>query len=101
MLYKKRVQTKPEYEWKVIYALCDICQKMYYPAADPSEVKIQACIGDVYPDCDLRIAYILDCCPECFLRIKSLIELNFKCKFWEGPNEDLSFSQIERAEYGK
>lgn len=72
---------------------CDICGKDvdggqgYY---DRSEVEIQAAIGSVYPETDMRERAWIDCCTACFEeRVMPAIEA-LGVKFRREPMEKSS-----------
>jgi hypothetical protein len=70
---------------------CDICNEKIVDRTGWSlnEIKINALIGDVYPECDTRTGYIIDCCEGCFLdKIKPLIEKTFNIKFREVDSDE-------------
>lgn len=62
---------KKHVEEKVIVkeVICDLCNldiRHCRDSWDLNEIKIEASIGNVYPECDTRILYITDICAKCF-----------------------------------
>lgn len=82
-----------EYVDKII---CDICERECKNGNwEINEIKIQANIGEVYPEADCRTFYIIDCCKNCFLeKLKPLVEKGLNCNFRE-INSDERYSKNE------
>lgn len=77
---EKIPKTIKEHE-EVTGTSCDIC-KTEIEYNEDTDININARIGNIYPECDCRDAYIIDCCEKCFLtKVKPLIEKAFKIKF--------------------
>ena len=70
--------------------ICDICKEPIRNGSwENSEVKLEATIGEVYPETDCRNLYIIDVCQNCFLdKLKPAIEEKFNLKFREIDNEE-------------
>jgi hypothetical protein len=79
----KNVRTNYEVLDKII---CDICGGEYEEedgwTRNNTEITMKC--GEVFPECDTRTKYSVDCCPDCFEdKIIPLIEKTFKIKFRE------------------
>lgn len=89
----KEIKTKEatveqrEYVSKVV---CDICkQECKNGAWEYNDIKVEASIGSVYPECDTRTTYIIDVCKDCFLnKVITVLEKELKCTFREISTED-------------
>jgi hypothetical protein len=69
--------------------VCDICKnEIKNQPFDSSEVKIEARIGNYFPEADSRKYYRIDCCKYCFESIKDTIEEKYGVKFTEGYSSD-------------
>jgi len=86
----KKILTKPETIKQKEYVsdvICDFCEKDVEHCQNSwgaDQIKLEANIGSVYPECDSRTLYILDVCSECFLeKIKPTIESLYKVNFRE------------------
>lgn len=79
----KKIPAHVEEKVVVDKVVCDICEgEIKHPSWDDSKVRIEAVIGNRYPECDCRDLYIIDVCPNCFLeKVKPLIEKTFNIEF--------------------
>lgn len=91
----KTVSKNIEFE-EVDKITCDICnEEIDNKGFDESEIEIRAKIGDVYPEVDCRVGYIIDCCNYCFLnKIRPLIEKTFGTKFRRISNNEFEKENI-------
>lgn len=75
---------------------CDICEEeIKYTGFDHTEIKIQARIGDFYPECDTRDYYGLDCCTKCFHKVMYTLKEQLGAEFTEGRSDEYSYDGDE------
>lgn len=70
MRFKRTVEAHVEERVEDTRRTCDGCGGLADATKgfEASEVEIGACIGDVFPDADFRVAYEIDVCGACFLK---------------------------------
>jgi hypothetical protein len=76
---------------------CDICEKEIKIGYgfDNTDIKIEARIGDQYPECDTRQYYRMDCCPDCFERVMYTLKKELGAEFTEGRSDDFDYNGDE------
>lgn len=87
--YQKQRVTRIEYKCTTT---CDICKQPIVGSNDPyrdDEVTIEAKIGNIYPEGDMRTCAELDCCADCFAdKVRPLLERELGVKFRERDADD-------------
>ncbi len=71
MKYRKKFPKTVIQQWKETRTECDICHQDVShdrDSWDGSEIKIEAKIGNIWPEADVRTGYRLDVCNTCFLQ---------------------------------
>ncbi len=70
MKYRKKVPEQVREHWVETRTECDICHqdvKHDRDSWDGSDIEIEAKIGSIYPEADVRDGYRVDVCNTCFL----------------------------------
>ena len=83
---------QPARKYQTVHKHCDVCKRDLTHAGggqgECSEVKIEALVGDRWPEGDFRVRYSIDLCAECFEKRKKKIEEAVDVKFQETEAED-------------
>ena len=70
MKFKRIVPVHVEEQTQVSRTVCDFCKKeirqIRQPRHDASEVRIEACLGNVFPEGDFLQREEFDCCASCW-----------------------------------
>jgi len=84
MRFKRVVSAHVEEREVDAQIICDGCGARLdaQPMFQADEVTIEARLGDVYPEGDLRKAYDMDCCGVCFVErmVPALAAAGFKVR---------------------
>lgn len=79
--------------------ICDICdQEIEEYGCQQNDIKIQARIGDNYPECDTREFYRLDCCAKCFHKVMSVLNKELGATFTQGHSDQFDYNGDEVGE---
>jgi len=89
----KIIKTKPETVKEKKYVekiICDICkQEITDGNWECNDIKVEANIGNVWPEGDCRTLYLIDVCQNCFEdKLIPLIENTFDTKFREISSDE-------------
>jgi len=67
MMFKKMVSRVVEEHEEESRTVCDFCgEDIVQKGYKFDEVQIEARLGNVWPEGDLRVAELFDCCPQCW-----------------------------------
>lgn len=101
MIYLKKEKEVIKERTVVEKEICDICKEKDiddFVSFDRSVVNINAKIGEIYPEGDMREGYIISCCDDCFLdKVKPLLEKAFNIEFRKVIMDDLHYENFDRS----
>ncbi|MNG16303.1 hypothetical protein D3C84_1002010 [compost metagenome] len=75
---------------------CDICnEEIKRYGYDNTDIKIEARIGEHYPESDTREYYRLDCCTDCFNKVMYTLKKELGAEFTEGRSDEFDYNGDE------